>query len=90
MPEEIDVETIKSNLLKIQKICQESLHKINQNNNPDILLFLDKNNKEIIACCKETESAISVHKKDYMSPLNELKKMTDSISENSSNSKVSL
>lgn len=76
-----DIVQVKSNLLKIQKICQESLQEINLNNNSDILLFLDRKNKEIIKCCGETESTLSVHRREYMSSLNELKNITDSISE---------
>ena len=79
---QLDAENLKSNLIKILSICQESLREIDNSNNSEILKFLEVKNNEIKSIVQENESIISAHRVEYMTPLRELKKITEPISDN--------
>ena len=73
--------TIRDNIIRIKSICEEYLKDFNPNDSNN-LSFVEAKNKEIEELCLQNKATISSFESRYLSPLNELKELTTSISQN--------
>ena len=72
---------VKGNMIRIKSICEECLMDFNSNDFNN-LSILEAKNKEIEELCLQNKATISSFNSNYLSPLNALKDLTTSISQN--------